>query len=44
MKFIFHFPGLVFIALCGLVCIVLGLDETEEWLRQKYLELSEEAE
>ncbi len=39
MKRLFHTPGLCLIALCGVVCIVLGLDEAEEWLRGQYLEL-----
>ena len=39
MKRLFHAPGLILIALCGLVCCVFAWERAEEWLANKYCEL-----
>ena len=39
MKRLLHAPGLMLIALCGLLCCVCGWERVEEWLAEQYAQL-----
>jgi hypothetical protein len=41
MKRLFHIPGLMLIAFCGLLCCVFSLEDAEEWLAEQYTQLEE---
>ena len=36
MKFYLHFPGLMLITLCGLVCSLIGWESAEDYLAEEY--------